>query len=198
MLHDVRALEAQLRLQIGDEAFDAIPDRRQKGARTPREPRQRRPRTVARCRLAMSGFLPPSLAAGFTTAEIAVLTTIAAECRDRGFCALTVGEICRRASACRTTCQNALAWAARWGLVAVERRKVAADRNLPNVIKIVSPMWIAWLRLRPGPARHWGGGFRSETGSPIQVQVRRLGNGPEVAASPRNGRWRRFRARSDG
>jgi len=192
MLHDVRALEAQLRLQIGDEAFDAIPDRRQKGARTSRAPRQRRPRAVARVRLAMSGFLPPAVASGFTTAEVAVLSVIAAEFRDRGSCSLTIGEIARRSSACRTTCKNAIHWAARWGLIEVTERRIARDRNAPNRIVITNGTWLAWLRLRPGPVRPWGGGVIFTTGTQVQVQQRGFSNGSERASGLRERHRRRL------
>ena len=98
------------------------------------------------------------IASGFTTAEVAVLSVIAAEFRDRGSCSLTIGEIARRSSACRTTCKNAIHWAARWGLIEVTERRIARDRNAPNRIVITNGTWLAWLRLRPGPVRPWGEG----------------------------------------
>lgn len=173
-----------LDLGISRDQWDAIPNRTPKAPPRHREGRhrQRRPRTVARTRLAMSGFLPPIVAAGFTAAEIAVLTVIAMECRTRGFCILTLAELGRRSNACRTTCQNAIAWAARWGWITVKQRRIAADRNMPNLIKIIAPVWIAWLRLRPGPTRHWAGGFKNTVGSPVQSK--------KEAAEQGNGRKR--------
>src|SRR5262249_3838220 len=116
---------------------------------------------------------PPSLYDG----ENSCLSIIGAEVRKRGLCDLTLRELSRRSSACRTTCQNAIAWAERRGLITVERRRAAHDRCLPNIIRICSPIWTAWLRLRPGPARSWGGGvegtFKTATrDDPVQQQSR--------------------------
>jgi hypothetical protein len=148
--------ETQLRLQIGDAAFDALPDAR-RPARAPRKPVQRRSRIEARQRLVLGGSVPAIVAAGFTTAEVAVLCVLASEHKRHGRCELTVGEIARLAQCCRTVVQNCLYWAERRGLLEVQRRRVARDRNAPNVVRIVSRTWIAWLRLGPSRPRPWGG-----------------------------------------
>ncbi len=63
----------------------------------PRKPVGSRPRSPAhmerRRRWTGSGWLPPQLAARFTMAETAVLSTIAAEVARRGLCRLTIGHI---------------------------------------------------------------------------------------------------------
>lgn len=164
---------AQLRLAIGDDAWNSIPDAPRPNTlrpAKPRIPRQRRPRIEARHRLALSGYVPAHVACGFTEGETAVLAIIAVEVKRHGRCDLTVGEIGRRANACRTLTQNAIRLAERWGIITVERRKVARDRNLPNAIRITSTVWIAWLRLGPSRPRPWGGGHQEGEGTFSRAQ----------------------------
>lgn len=163
----------QLRLQIGDEAWAALPNAPGPNTLRPARPlipRQRRPRLEARHRLALSGYVPARVAAGFTTGEVAVLAVIAIEHKRHGRCDLTVGEIGRAANACRTLVQNAIREAERWGIITVERRKVARDRNLPNVIRITNGTWLAWLRLGPSRPRPWGGGHQEGEGTLSRAQ----------------------------
>jgi hypothetical protein len=101
-----------------------------------------------RRRLAYSGPMPASLAARFTPAEVAVLRVIADEHRDRGGCARSVDEIAARAGVCRRTVQNALRHAERLGLVMITERRQSANRNLPNIVRVVSREWLAWLEHR--------------------------------------------------
>ena len=93
----------------------------------PAEPRRRvgsRPRSPAemerRRRWTSSGWLPPQLAARFTMAEAAVLSTIAAEVARRGLCRLTIGHIASLAGVSRTTVQNAVRQAAALGILTSE------------------------------------------------------------------------------
>ncbi len=76
----------------------------------PRKPVGSRPRSPAhmerRRRWTGSGWLPPQLAARFTMAETAVLSTIAAEVARRGLCRLTIGHIAVMAGVSRTTVQD--------------------------------------------------------------------------------------------
>src|SRR3954467_7262942 len=110
-----------------------------------------RPRSPAsmerRRRWAASGSLPPALAARVTLAETAVLAVMAAEHRRRGDCRLTNKEIADVAGVSITTVKNALRAARALGLISVEERRLSAFRNAPNIVRIVSPEWRAWLRL---------------------------------------------------
>jgi hypothetical protein len=56
---------------------------------------------------------------------------------------------------CRSTVKNAIREAARLGLLTVEERQITGFRNDTNVLRIVSPEWLAWIRL----ARKGGGGL---------------------------------------
>lgn len=147
-----------------------------------------RPRTDAslerRRRWAASGRLPPALASRFTLAEHAVLALIAAETARRGDCRLSVPHLAALAGVAETTVRNAIREARKLGLLTVEERRVTGFRNLPNIVRIVSPEWAAWLRLaRKGVAdcaslgrgvvkRHpisAGGGCKSPNRTPTQV-----------------------------
>jgi len=123
----------------------------------PKRPIGSRPRSPEslerRRRWAASGRLPPRLACQFTLAEHAVLATIAAEIVRKGSCQLTVGHIAALAGVSQSTVRNALREARRLQLLTVEERRVSARRSDTNIVRIISPEWMSWLRL----ARKGGG-----------------------------------------
>ena len=137
----------------------------------PRKPVGSRPRSPAhmerRRRWTGSGWLPPQLACRFTMAETAVLSTIAAEVARRGLCRLTIGHIAVMAGVSRTTVQTAIRQAVALGILTSEEWRLTAWRSAPNTVRITSPEWRAWLRMRDRKRaadhpRHaeQGGGFR--------------------------------------
>src|SRR3954451_21043872 len=142
-----------------------------------------RPRSPAsmerRRRWAASGCLPPALAARFTLAEQAALAVVAAEHRRRGDCRLTNQEIADVAGVSLTTVKNALRAARALGLISVEERRLSAFRNAPNIVRIVSPEWRAWLRL--------GGGGKSVPRSPTQVKISASAQRKRTGAAERQG-----------
>ena len=96
------------------------------------------------------------LAAAFMLAKVAVLRIVVDEHWDRGGCDRSVDEIAARAGVCRRTVQNALRHAERLGLVSITERRVAGRRNLPNIVRVISREWLAWIehhRAKTG-ARH--------------------------------------------
>ena len=143
-----------------------------------------RPRTGAsmerRRRWAASGRLPPALAAQFTLAEQAVLAMVAAETARRGDCRLAVGHLAAIVGVSETTVRNAIREARLLGLLTVKERQITGFRNDTNIVRIVSPEWIGWLRLtrrggvpKPGETGHPslanGGGCKSPNRTPTQV-----------------------------
>jgi hypothetical protein len=92
----------------------------------PKRPQQRSPdrdRSLRRRRrLAASGPMPPTLAARFTTGELAVLRIVADEVRRWGCCALSVPEIAARAGVGQTKVRMAIRGAARLGLATIQER----------------------------------------------------------------------------
>jgi hypothetical protein len=111
-----------------------------------------RPRTPAsllrRRGFATSGALPSNIACNFTMAELAVLSVVAFEVREQGSCEMPIGKIAALAGVSETMVRNALRRARQMCLLTIEERRVSHWRNLPNVIRIIAPEWLAWLRLR--------------------------------------------------
>jgi hypothetical protein len=90
--------------------------------------------------------MPPSLACKFTVGELAALRIVTDEVREKGHCDRTLGEIAARAGIGRTTAQNALRAAAAMGLITVQERRREGQKNLPNIIRIVSREWQLWIK----------------------------------------------------
>jgi hypothetical protein len=102
---------------------------------------------IARRRhLAASGPLPPSIACKFTVGELAALRIVTNEVRENGHCDRTIAEISARAGVCRTTAQNAIRAAAAMGLLTVQERRREGQKNLPNIVRIVSREWLQWIK----------------------------------------------------
>jgi len=72
--------------------------------------------------------------------------------RGRRCCDRTIAEIAARAGVCRTLVQSAIREAARQGLITVEERRREGQKNLPNVVRVVSREWLTWLK-RSGSLR---------------------------------------------
>jgi hypothetical protein len=118
--------------------------------RRPQRPPVRAVAIERRRRLASSGPLPPSIACRFTVGELAVLRIVGDECRDKGACDRTLGEIAARAGVCRALAQQAIRKAAREELLTVEERPQPGRKSLPNVVRIISREWRLWLERGPG------------------------------------------------
>jgi hypothetical protein len=91
--------------------------------------------------------MPPALAAKFTQAEMAAFQIVSDEVRHHGVCALHIDAIAARAGTCRTTVKNALREARRLNLVTVQERRRRGQRSLTNLVRIISPEWMAWIRI---------------------------------------------------
>src|SRR4051812_15522786 len=90
-------------------------------------------------------MLPSLMTLRFTVGELAVLRIVGDEVRQHGRCDRCVDELAARAGVCRSLVKNAIRTAARLGLLTVEERRREGRRNLPNVVRIVSQEWLAWL-----------------------------------------------------
>lgn len=114
------------------------------------QPARRHPERMARRRrLASSGPLPPTLAASWTTARLAILRIVGDEVRENGACELSLAEIAARAGSCRTMARTTLRQALELGLVLIEERPQPGRKNLPNRVRIVSREWLSWLKRGP-------------------------------------------------
>jgi hypothetical protein len=144
---------------------------------------------IARRRhLAASGPLPPSIACKFTVGELAALRIVTDEVREKGHCDCTLGEISARAGIGRTTAQNAMRLAATMGLLTVQERRREGQKNLPNVVRIVSREWQLWIKRggqRNGPQGSRGIGFKKTDPTGKESKRGRKSGIPPEASEPR-------------
>ncbi|WP_244937397.1 hypothetical protein [Methylobacterium crusticola] len=116
----------------------------------PAKRRQRPPdraASIARRRtIAASGPLPPALASRFTEGQRAVLGIVADEVASRGECKMTIAEISAKAGVSPRLAQTAIRLAETDGLLLVVERRRKGQVNLPNVLRVLSREWTAWLR----------------------------------------------------
>lgn len=97
-----------------------------------------------------SVVMPPQLACQFTWGELAYLRVVSEQVKAKGYCDLHIDAIAAMAGVKRTTGQNAQRRARQLGLITVEQRRPPGRRkNLTNIIRIVSPEWMTWLRKGP-------------------------------------------------
>ena len=79
---------------------------------------------------------------------IRALSEAIAAVDDRGLCRLTIGHIAALAGVSRSTVKAAVRQAQGLGLITSEEWRITAWRNAPNTVRIVSPEWVTWLRMR--------------------------------------------------
>ena len=122
-----------------------------------------KPRQRARCpnrqasrerrrRLGGSSVLPDTLRHHYTEGQRAVLCIVAGEVKHHGVCDLPIDKIAALAGVCRTTVQTTLHEARRLDHIEITERPVSGRKNLPNLIKIISREWRAWIKR--GPSAH--------------------------------------------
>jgi len=149
-----------------------------------------RPRSDAsmerRRRWAASGRMPPAIAARFTLAEAAVLAVVANEVVKRADCRMAVGHIAAVAGVGRSTVKAAIRRARMLGLLTVQERTQTAWRNLPNILRITSPEWVAWNRLARRSSSP-GGGVKTLTTTNTQKQEGAFGKAQGAAPGVRTG-----------
>ena len=87
------------------------------------------------------------------------------EIREKGHCDRTIAEIAARAGICRSTAKNAVRAAAAMGLLTVQERRREGQKNLPNVIRVVSREWQLWIKR---------GGQRGEPQSSKAIGVKKI------------------------
>ncbi|WP_173995744.1 hypothetical protein [Agrobacterium tumefaciens] len=141
-----------------------------------------------------SGPLPPSLRHHFTAGENAVAAIIRAEVRKHGVCKLPYAAIAKSAGLLSTTVVKRFVRIAKAkGLIAVQERKVAHNRNAPNVITIISAEWKSW---NEGGKSKGGGGIsvppiqnkdiKGRLEKPQSLATARLGGSETTGAGSRD------------
>ncbi|WP_264051618.1 hypothetical protein [Methylobacterium flocculans] len=112
--------------------------------RSPRSPDRIASRDRRRL-LACSGPMPPALAARFTEGQRAVLKIVADEIAANRECGLCIDAIAGRAGVCRRLAQGAIRLAEGDGLLTIEERRHQGRKNSPNLVRIISREWQAWI-----------------------------------------------------
>jgi hypothetical protein len=90
--------------------------------------------------------LPPHLARQYTLGHNAVLRIVADEWLAHGVCDRSQNELAARAGVSRKVVKQAIRFAERDELIAVQRRPRSGRKHLTNVIRVVSREWTTWLR----------------------------------------------------
>lgn len=99
--------------------------------------------------LALSGPMPPALAAGFTNGQLAVLGVVANEvAQGQGPCTLCVEAIAAAAGVSRRLAQTALRLAEGDGLLSIEERPRKGRPHDTNRVRILSKDWLGWIERR--------------------------------------------------
>lgn len=106
---------------------------------------------------AAAGRLPPSLACQFTQSEVAVLAVVAWEVAKRGDCRLAHSHVAAVAGVSKSTVRAALRRARVLGLITSQERRLSRYRSDPNVVRIVAPEWVSWMKLTRRDDRPMGG-----------------------------------------
>lgn len=144
-------LEVRQRPSLDPRTAPRADDARRPGEAPGRHRGGSRPHTsqsLARRRnYASSGRMPETIASQFTQGERAVLAVVVCEVVKHGVCDLHVGALAALAGVGMTTARGALREARRLGLVTIEERRIARDRNLSNIVRIVDLAWCAWIRM---------------------------------------------------
>ncbi len=71
---------------------------------------------------------------------------MADEIAAKGVCGLCLDAIAARAGVCRRLAQGAIRLAEGDGLLIVQERRHQGRKNDPNLIRILSREWLAWIK----------------------------------------------------
>jgi hypothetical protein len=90
--------------------------------------------------------MPHTIRANYTEGERSALNIVVQAVRSKGFCDLPIDTIAAEGAVSRSTVKNALGAARALGHVAIQFRPRKGRKNLTNVVRIIAPEWIAWLK----------------------------------------------------
>ena len=124
----------------------------------PRSPDRQASRDRRRM-LGGSSVMPPELRHHFTEGQRAVLCILAGEVKQKGFCDLPIDKIAALAGVCRTTVQTTLHEARRLFHIRITERPQRGRKSLTNVVEVISPEWLAWIKRGPTTQGRIGSNF---------------------------------------
>jgi hypothetical protein len=130
--------------------------RRREGGRFLRLPYQRAPDRPAavlrRKRLALTDPVPARIGSQLTESERAYARLVRDEWERHGVFDLCHDEAAARIGACSKTVMRAQQRLQELALISVEPRPQPGRKHLPNLVRVISPQWLTWIRLGP---RRW-------------------------------------------
>ncbi|MBN8914582.1 MAG: hypothetical protein J0I31_03170 [Rhizobiales bacterium] len=91
-------------------------------------------------------FAPLDIVAPFTECQRAVLFVIAEAVKAVGACDFPIAKLAAKARCSRSSVHAALRLFVERGLIAVQRRPRPGGTHLTNLVRIVSPVWLSWIR----------------------------------------------------
>jgi len=118
----------------------------------PRSPDRKASRDRRRM-LGGSSVLPDNLRHHYTEGQRSVLCIVVGEIKRYGVCDLPIDKIAALAGVCRTTVQTTMHEARRLRHIKITERPVTGRKSLPNLVEIISPEWLAWIKRGPSAAR---------------------------------------------
>ncbi|UPJ41807.1 hypothetical protein IVB40_31750 [Bradyrhizobium sp. 40] len=134
-----------------------------------------------------SSTMPDTLRHHFTEGERAALCIIAGEVKRHGVCDLSIDEIADRAGVGRTTVQNAMHEARRLELLQVRERPQRGAKHLTNVVRVISPAWVSWIKRAPSVACGIGSKSFTKVSTLKNTDIKIEGDGANNAAPVRAG-----------
>ncbi len=91
-------------------------------------------------------FAPLDIVAAFTECQRAVLCVIAEAVKAAGACDFPIAKIAAKARCSRSSVHAALRLFVERGLIVVQRRPRPREPHQTNLVRIVSPVWLSWIR----------------------------------------------------
>jgi hypothetical protein len=137
---------------------------------------------------ASTGPLPPAIAAGFTTGELAVLKVLSDEWLAHGVCDRGINELGARAGVCRSLAKRTIRLAELDGLITVQRRPRSGRKHQTNIIRVIRADWLDWLAKGRRKAYAVGACNRAK---PVFANVRGVQNNPPRSQVSENSRSER-------
>jgi len=153
---DANYLLEHIARRQGNQGLKSRPMRARPNRFAPRRRPRSPDREASRCRRRMlggSGVMPANMRSCYTEGERAVLCIIAGEVKHHDICDLPIDKIAALAGVCRTTVQTALHEGRRQGHLRIRERPRPGQKNLTNIVEIISPEWRAWIKR--GPVAHY-------------------------------------------
>ena len=108
---------------------------------------------AARRRNSASGYgcIPNEIRELLNDGARAVTSIICGQIKHHGYCDLAIEAIAAMAGMCRTTARNAIKQLEKLKVISVDRDSRRGVKSRTNIIRIICPHWLAWLKRGSAP-----------------------------------------------